>query len=293
MSPTDKPTDGAATEMSTDGGDHPEKSPHATYLTAKRTLDDRSMNRDVLAQFAAALPPEPTILEVGAGTLTMVERLAEWEVLDGGEWVAVDTHEPALRSGRARLGARADGELLGDGLGESIRLGDLTIECSVGDAFDFTARVDQQFDAVVGCAFFDVVDPVPALESLGEVAPLVYAPITYDGETSLSPTDPDDPAVFDAYHQHMRAFRPGSPEGATALADAASTVIASAPSPWRIEPPYTDDDRLVLAHLLDTIESAVAETGKDISAWTERRRAAVASSDLTYIARNRDLLIRL
>lgn len=281
-------------------------SDHAAYLDAKRALDDRSIDREVLSRFAAELPPDPTILEVGAGTATMVERLRDWDVIEGGRWVAVDTHEAALSAGRRRLAERPDGRVVngetdagGDGTGEAledgptVRLGDLAVDFRVADAFEYAAATDERFDAVVGCAFFDVVDADPTVDALSTVAPIAYAPITYDGETAVAPTDPDDEDVFEAYHRHMREYRPGGPEGATALARAATDVVATAPSSWRIEPPYADGERTVLAHLLDTIESAVGETGADASDWAVRRRAALASGRLEYTARNRDLLVRL
>ena len=279
---------------------------HAAYLDAKRSLDDRSIDRGVLSRFAAELPPDPTILEVGAGTVTMVERLRDWGVLDGGRWVAVDAHEAALSTGRRRLAGRSDSRVVRDGVeGEHgevggdhdgdpiVRLGDLAVEFRVADAFEYAATTDERFDAVVGCAFFDVVDADSAVETLSAVSSLAYAPITYDGETTVAPPDPDDEAVLDGYHRHMREYRPGGPEGAADLMWAAADVVASGPSPWRIEPPYTDDEQAVLAHLLDTIESAVGETGYDASDWAARRREAVASAELAYTARNRDLLVRL
>ncbi|AZQ14421.1 class I SAM-dependent methyltransferase [Halorubrum sp. PV6] len=253
---------------------------HATYLDAKRALDDRSLNRDVLDAFGAALPAEPTVLEVGAGTATMVERLVEWGVVDGGRWVAVDAHDAALAAGRDRLGDR---------------VGDVAMTYRVADAFEFAAEAaeaGERFDAVVGCAFFDVVDAAPAVDALSAVAPVAYAPITYDGETTLAPADPADDAVLAAYHRHMRDRRPGGPDGAEALADAAAETVASGPSAWRIEPPYSPGDRTVLAHLLDTIESAVGEVGYDASDWAARRRAAMAADELAYRAANRDLLVR-
>ncbi|ELZ31747.1 class I SAM-dependent methyltransferase [Halorubrum tebenquichense] len=253
---------------------------HAAYLDAKRALDDRSLNRAVLDRFADELPPEPEILEVGAGTATMVERLAEWGVIEGGRWVAVDAHEEALAAGEDRLGDAVGG---------------VDVEYRVADAFAFAsdaAAAGQRFDAVVGCAFFDVVDAAPAVDALAEVAPVAYAPITYDGETRFAPPDPDDDAVLDRYRRHMREFRPGGPEGAASLARAA-TVIAEGPSPWEIEPPYEAGERTVLAHLLDTVEEAVGETGLDAGEWADRRREALRAERLRYEAANRDLLVRL
>ena len=253
---------------------------HATYLDAKRALDDRSLNRSVLDRFASELPPDPDILEVGAGTATMVERFVEWDVIDGGRWVAVDAHEEALAAGEARVGAAVGG---------------VDVEYRVADAFEFAsdaANAGREFDAVVGCAFFDVVDAGPAVDALGEVAPLAYAPITYDGETRFAPPDPEEGAVIDRYHRHMRDYRAGGPDGAAALAREA-TVIAQGPSDWVIEPPYESGERTVLAHLLDTVEGAVGETGFDASDWAARRRRALEADRLRYEAANRDLLVRL
>jgi hypothetical protein len=253
---------------------------HAAYLDAKRALDDRSLNGDVLDRFVAELPPEPEVLEVGAGTATMVERLADWGVVEGGQWTAVDAHEDALGAGEARIGDA---------------VGDVDVEFRAADAFEFAgeaAAAGRRFDAVVGCAFFDVVDAAPAVEALGDVAPVAYAPITHDGETRFAPPDPDDEAVLGRYHRHMREFRSGAPDGAAALAREA-TVIAEGPSPWAIEPPYESGERTVLAHLLDTVEAAVGEAGYDASDWAARRRAALGDGRLRYEAANRDLLVRL
>ena len=253
---------------------------HATYLDAKRALDDRSLNREVLDRFASELPPEPEILEVGAGTATMVERFGEWDVIEGGRWVAVDAHEEALDAGEARVGDA---------------VGDIDVEYRVADAFEFAsdaAAAGRRFDAVVGCAFFDVVDAAPAVDALGEVAPLAYAPITYDGETRFAPADPDEETVIDRYHHHMREYRPGGPDGAAALARE-TTVIAQGPSDWVIGPPYESGERTVLAHLLDTVKDAVGETGLDASGWAERRREALGDGRLRYEAANRDLLVRI
>ncbi|MEZ3164135.1 methyltransferase domain-containing protein [Halorubrum sp. RMP-47] len=253
-------------------------SDHAAYLDAKRALDDRSLDREVLDRFAAELPPAPTILEVGAGTATMVERLVDWGVIEGGRWVAVDAHEAALAAGEARIGDAC---------------GDVGVEFHAADAFEFAAAAaDDRFDAVVGCAFFDVVDAAPAVDAFADVAPMAYAPITYDGETRFAPADPDDDAVLDGYHRHMREFRPGGPDGATALAREAA-VIAEGASPWVIEPPYESGERTVLSHLLDTVEGAVGETGLDASGWAERRREALDDGQLRYEAANRDLLVHL
>src|SRR5262245_5191692 len=72
----------------------------ARYLSAKKSVDDRALNRHVWQSLSAALP-RPTleqplqILEVGAGLGTMVERLCADSILSHATYTAIDL-EPAL-----------------------------------------------------------------------------------------------------------------------------------------------------------------------------------------------------
>ena len=260
-----------------------------SYLTAKRQLDDRSIDRGLLARLRRELPTAPSILEVGAGTATMVERLYEWDVLTAGEWIALDADPSALAAGRERLLARDDTTSTPSGL----RLGGIDVRFLTADAADVSTAIDRSFDLVVGCAFFDVVDLGPVLAGLAPCCDLVYAPITYAGETSFAPADPADDVVLGWYRHHMRTHRPGTADGAGGLAEALGQVLAEAPSDWAIEPPYDPADARLVDHLLDTIDSAVAETGHDASDWVARRRRQLALGQLSYRARNRDILGRI
>lgn len=261
---------------------------HVTYLESKRALDDRALARGVLSRLESELPEQPTVLEVGAGTLTMVERLFEWGVVDATEWVAVDHDEAALEAGVRRLDARADTTSTAAG----IRRGATHIEVVVDDAFTFAEATDRSFDLLVGCAFFDLVDLERAAASFDSVSPLVYAPITYDGRTVFEPSDREDDAVLDRYRAHMESYRDGSPDGAAELASVLESVLADEPSPWVVEPPYHPGTQVVVEHVIDTIETAVEETGYDASEWANRRRTQLDAGELRYEASNRDLLGR-
>ena len=57
-------------------------SDYARYLAAKTTVDDRALNRHVLAELRRIMPAgAPRVLEVGAGLGTMVARLMDWGVV--------------------------------------------------------------------------------------------------------------------------------------------------------------------------------------------------------------------
>ena len=259
---------------------------HVSYLEAKRRLDDRALNRTVLAAFADALPESPTILEVGSGTATMPERLFEWDVIESGRWIAVDSHADAIEAGRSRLAKRPDASVEGD----SVTLGGFEIEFAVADAFEYAAALDSRVDAVVGSAFFDIVDAERAVSAFAPVTDLVYAPITYDGETAFEPDDSDDDDVLSWYHEHMRTRRPGGPDGGRRFREALSTVIGAGASPWEITPPYRDGEDVVIEHVLETIEGAVGEVGYDAAAWATRRRQQLEAERLCYRAANVDLV---
>jgi hypothetical protein len=76
--------------------------PH--YLLSKQSVDDRALNKDVLAALTASLPEEPlTITEVGGGIGTMLARLLRWEVIAQAEYTLVDESDENIRFARAWL----------------------------------------------------------------------------------------------------------------------------------------------------------------------------------------------
>src|SRR5262245_63354072 len=102
---------------------------YARYLAAKTTVDDRALNRHVLAELCRLIPAgAPRVLEVGAGLGTMVARLLDWGAVGAGEYILLDADRQLLDCSRrwlcdwaAARGLRSD--LLPDGL----RVGDLRV----------------------------------------------------------------------------------------------------------------------------------------------------------------------
>ena len=79
------------------------------YLAAKKSVDDRALNRHVWHSLAQAVSPAVQngpvqVLEIGAGIGTMVERLVEWGLLHRATYTAIDA-EP--RSDRCKPPAAA------------------------------------------------------------------------------------------------------------------------------------------------------------------------------------------
>src|SRR5262249_4085928 len=78
------------------------------YLTAKKSVDDRALNRYVWQSLSAALPRSTAeqplhILEIGAGLGAMVERLVAGGLLSHATYTAIDMEPTLIAEARRRL----------------------------------------------------------------------------------------------------------------------------------------------------------------------------------------------
>src|SRR5690348_6854521 len=110
---------------------------YARYLAAKKTVDDRALNRQVLAEVRRLIPVSaPRILEIGAGLGTMVARLLEWGVIAAGEYVLLDVDQQLMQESRSWLATwAADRGVSTQALPDGLLLGDLRVrlvEAEVG-----------------------------------------------------------------------------------------------------------------------------------------------------------------
>src|SRR5512142_323238 len=102
---------------------------YARYLAAKTTVDDRALNRHVLAELRRLMPAgAPRVLEVGAGLATMVARPMDWGVVGAGEYILLDADRQLLDDSRRWLcdWAAARG-LRSDPLPDGLQVGDLRV----------------------------------------------------------------------------------------------------------------------------------------------------------------------
>nr|WP_152419341.1 class I SAM-dependent methyltransferase [Halobiforma nitratireducens] len=242
----------------------------ADYLEAKRSVDDRALNRRVLERFSAELADreEPVrLLEIGAGVGTMIGRLAERDLLpDRVSYRAVDRNGDGIARARDRVPAwleaagydvevRESGESecyagTADTASTATTIvaqpsdgrtdGRLEIDLEIADAFD----IDEAADAVIASAVLDLFDPEDALPAIDELLAdggLLYAPITFDGATGFEPRDSRDERVEQLYHQHMDEIRDGGTSRAGRallgqLPERGWTVLESGGSDWIVRP---------------------------------------------------------
>src|SRR5579859_6304276 len=254
-----------------DGSRETMTSDYARYLAAKTTVDDRALNRHVLAELRGLMPAgAPRVLEVGAGLGTMVARLMDWGVVSAGEYILLDADRQLLASSRRWLcdwaaprGLRSD--LLPDGL----QVGDLRVRLVHAELGRYLkAPHGAPADVLIANAVLDLVD-VPAVLPglLRSLVPggVYWFTINYDGESIFEPGHPLDDQVMRAYHRDMdERVRYGRPAGESRtgrllfhhLRNASAPVLAAGSSDWVVHPArdgsYPADEAYFLRSILGT-----------------------------------------
>jgi SAM-dependent methyltransferase len=298
--------------------DHaPASSGFARYLTAKATVDDRALNRQVLAELRRLKPAgAPRVLEVGAGLGTMVARLLDWGVVSAGEYVLLDADRQLLDCARqwlrdwaAARGTRSD--LLPDGL----QIGDLRIRLVHAELGGYLEAAHGELaDVLIANAVLDLVDVpavLPGLLSLVVPGGVYWFTINYDGESIFVPGHPRDDQIMRAYHRDMdERVRFGRPAGESRtgrslfhhLRDAGAPALAAGSSDWVVYPApdgnYPADEAYFLGSILTTIRDAVRNHADlvepaDLADWVAVRCRQLAAGELVYLAHQLDFVGRV
>ena len=230
---------------------------YARYLAAKTTVDDRALNRQVLAELCRLMPAgAPRVLEVGAGLGTMVARLLDWGVVSAGEYVLLDADRQLLDCSRrwlrdwaAARGVRSD--LLPDGL----QVGDLRVRLVHAELGGYLEAAHGELaDVLIANAVLDLVDVravLPGLLRLLVPGGVYWFTINYDGETFFEPGHPLDDQVMRAYHRDMDERVPTATPGKAGQADSCFTTCgmrgrprwAAGSSDWVVHPAWTGTTR--------------------------------------------------
>lgn len=267
------------------------------YLAAKKSVDDRALNKDVWRALAERLPPDPDILEVGAGIGTMAERLVEWGAVTRGKYTAVDRNPLTIQTARQRRQTLPD-----------------TIQLTLipADAFTYLARTEQTWDVLIAHAFLDLVDipaALPRLFARLRAGGLFYFSLNFDGATILQPEIDAalDGLIERLYHQTMNErLVDGRISGDSHsgrhlfehIRQAGGHILAAGSSDWVVfaEEGYPDDEAYFLHFIIHTIEQALNGRPElnqpQFHNWVAQRHAQIESGELVYIAHQIDILGR-
>jgi hypothetical protein len=286
------------------------------FLAAKTTVDDRALNRHVLAELCRLMPAgAPQVLEVGAGLGTMVARLMDWGAVGAGEYILLDADRQLLDCSRrwlcdwaAARGLRCD--LLPDGL----RVGDLRVRLVDAELGGYLETAHGELaDVLIANAVLDLVDVpavLPGLLRLLVPGGVYWFTINYDGESIFAPGHPHDDQVMQAYHRDMdERFRYGRPAGESRtgrrlfhyLRDAGAPALAAGSSDWVVsagpDGNYPADEAYFLRSILNTIQNALRNRQDrvepaDLTDWLAERGRQLAAGELVYIAHQLDFVGR-
>jgi hypothetical protein len=291
-------------------------SDYARYLAAKATVDDRALNRRVLAELCRLMPAgAPQVLEVGAGLGTMVARLLDWGAVGAGEYILLDADRQLLACSRrwlldwaAARGLRSD--LLPDGL----RVDDLRVRLVHAELGSYLeAGHGALADVLIANAVLDLVDVptiLPGLLRLLVPGGAYWFTINYDGESIFEPGHPHDELIMQAYHRDMdERFRYGRPAGESRtgrrlfhyLRAAGAPALAAGSSDWVVsagpDGNYPGDEAYFLRSILNTIQNALANRWDRVEPavladWLAERGWQLAAGELVYIAHQLDFMGR-
>ncbi len=251
------------------------------WLALREPCDRRARSEALARAFAAALPANACIVDLGAGVGANMRYLAPL-VRPTVRWRLVDSDAGLLA---------AAGDLLPR---------DRTIEAMQIDlASDLAAALDGA-DAVTASALIDLVS-ASWFDALAETAahrrlPLLFA-LTVDGNQAFAPADEADAMVLAAFRRHqLRDKGFGSALGSDAPARMESRLeglgaeVRVAVSDWRIG----RDAPPMLAAMIDGVATAAGEAAPDrfaeIAAWRKRRHDARARASLSLVVGHQDLV---
>jgi hypothetical protein len=285
---------------------------YARFLAAKTTVDDRALNRQVLAELCRLMPAgAPRVLEVGAGLGTMVARLMDWGLINAGEYTLLDVDRQLLDDSRRWLcdWAAARG-VRSDPLPDGLRVGDLRVrlvQAELGSYLEAGYRASA--DVLIANAVLDLVDVpavLPGLLRLLIPGGLYWFTINYDGESIFTPDHPYDDQIMRAYHRDMdERFRYGGPPGESRtgrrlfhyLRAVGAPALAAGSSDWvvsaRPDRNYPDDEAYFLRSILNTFQNAL-RNGEErveparLADWLAVRGRQLAAGELVYIAHQLD-----
>ena len=276
------------------------------YLTAKKSVDSRALNQHVWKTLQEKLSRgtrnKPTrILEIGAGVGTMVERIAEYQLVDHAVYSAIDADPTCVEEMQKRL----------DHGNDQIKL---ETETAILQDFVERERGRRSWDLLVANAVLDLLDlasTLPLLQSLIEPGGLMYFTINFDGVTILEPSiEPSfDSLVEKLYNRTMDERIVGGQKSGDshcgrhlfkALLDIDTEILAAGSSDWVVfagPSGYSDDEQYFLHHIIHTIEAALFGhpelDEQQLTKWVKTRHAQIEDQSLVYIAHQLDFLCQV
>jgi hypothetical protein len=259
----------------------------ASWLAMREPYDRGARNPAVLKSLAAAFSRHPCVgvVDLACGTGATLRALAP--ILPRRQrWRLVDNDLSLL----ARIAT--------DGSDADIS----AVPTAVDLLRDLELALDGPLDLVTTSAFLDLVSAEwlerLAVEAAARALPL-YAALTYDGHVAIDPADPLDEPVLAAFNRHQlfdKGFGPAlGPSAAKTTVETLRRVgyeVESGAADWHFGPA----DAAIQRELVTGFAAAARETGEvavaDLTAWTTRRRDAIAAGRSSMLVGHLDVFAR-
>lgn len=276
------------------------------WLALREPADARARDPSLAAALIARLPPRPRLLDLGAGTGSLLRWLApriggpqSWCLADGDPATveaAFDAVADAARAAGLPVTAPSKRTLLVHAPGGAWR-----VEGIVADLSAMPGRLPLAgADAVVCSALLDLASRSWLAALAGALRQPFYAALSVDASARFLPPHPADRAVEHGFRRDQRRPK-GLGDGAAAGPDAARLLAAlfrargfavrTAPSPWHLGP----GDGPLLAELAAGHAAAATPWLRGparvaAADWAATRRAQAARERLSARLAHRDLL---
>lgn len=285
------------------------------YLSAKKLIDDASLNPKVWAELLNILQTRQSdsqsvrILEIGAGIGTMIERLLQSGLLLNCDYTTLELEPGFDVVARQRLEnwcRRHDGRLSLESDGTwRVAQGNsrVNILWTCSDAMNLSRYFqDGAFDLMIGHAVVDLL-PVPLcmpamLECLADSGAFYFS-LNYAGVTSFHPPHPTDQAISEAYNADMDSRFPAldwkpSQTGILLgpwLSGQGHTILAEGSSNWNLTSATGSalPANRFIGNILDTIAKALNGM-PGLDNWLQGRYEQLQRGELTLHAGNHDYL---
>jgi SAM-dependent methyltransferase len=242
----------------------------------------------------------PSILEIGSGVGTMIDRILAWHLLPKrGEYTAIDSSPENVAFAQMRL--------------REISSQSINVHLEAIDVFDFIKQREPNagYDLLIAHAFLDLIDLTTSLSlilSLIRPGGHFYFTINFDGETILEPAiDPAyDALVIELYHRTMDAREVAGRHSGDRhtgrhlfhlLQTAGAQIKAAGSSGWTVfagSGGYPEDEAYFLHFIIHTIESALKDhpeiDAPRFASWIDTRHTQIEQKELIYIAHQIDFV---
>jgi SAM-dependent methyltransferase len=262
------------------------------------------------------------VLDIGAGSGAMLERLTRWGILRRARYEAIDLDPEHINEAKRLLPVlvRDQGFDLTNETAAADRWLErgedrISVRFETVDVHEFIAREAgrRRWDLLVGHAFLDLVDTtrvLPGLISLARPGGLLYLTMNFDGVTIIEPSlDPAlDQVILTLYHATMDTrLVEGQPSGDSQtgrhllgrLGEQGVEIVAAGSSDWVVYPTggcYPKDEAYFLHFIINLIDASLKghpslDPGR-FSRWIATRHSQVEQGCLIFIAHQIDILGR-